>query len=79
MKELEKISKELAGGDRGEALRRLGSTPEGRKLEGMIDGEALREALRGGDGAALKRMLGELLSTPEGRKLADDVGKIMGK
>lgn len=75
----EKLARELAGGEKGEALRRLGSSPEGKKLEGMIDGEALRKALQSGNTATLQKMLGELLSTPEGRRLAGDVNKIMGK
>lgn len=77
MKDVQKLSNELAGGKKGEALRRLGSTPEGKKLESMIDGEALQKALQSGDGAALQKMLGALLATQEGRRLADDVSKIM--
>ncbi len=74
---MQKLSGALAGGEKGEALRRLGSTPEGKKLESMIDGAALEKAFQSGDAAALKGMLGALLATPEGKRLADDVGRIM--
>ena len=79
LNEMEKLSRSLSGGEKGEALRRLGTTPEGKKLESMIDGAALEKALESRNAAALQKMLGALLSTPEGRRLAADVEKIMGK
>ena len=45
----------------------------------MIDGAALEKAVKSGDGAALQKLLGALLSTPEGKSLAADVRRIMGK
>ena len=75
----EKFARELKKDGRGEALRRLGSSAEGKKLERMIDGEALQKAFQRGDAASLKKMLGALLSTPEGKALAEDIGRIMGK
>ncbi|MBR0040735.1 MAG: hypothetical protein IJP64_05090 [Oscillospiraceae bacterium] len=73
----EKLARELDRDGKGTALRQLGASPEGKKLEGMIDGAALQKAFACGDAAALKKMLGELLSTPEGRALAENVGRIM--
>ena len=78
MRDAEKLANELFRGEKGEALRALGSSAEGKALESALDGEALEKAFRRGDAAALKKMLGELLAMPEGRRLADDVGKIMG-
>ena len=60
-------------------LEQLAASRDGKKLSGMIDGAALEKAVRSGDGAALQRMLGTLLSTPEGKNLAADVQRIMGK
>ena len=77
--EADKLARELDRNGKGEKLRRLGASDAGKKLESMIDGAALRKAFESGDAAALRRMLGELLSTPEGRRLAADVGKIMDK
>ncbi len=79
MNDFKRLAKELEGGEKSAALRSLGSTPEGKRLEGMVDGAALEKALQSGDAASLKQMLGALLATPEGRRLAEDVGKIMGK
>ncbi len=75
----EKLARELEKDGRGEALRRLGASDAGKKLEGMLDGAALQKAFKSGDSASLRQMLGALLATPEGRALAEDVGRIMGK
>ena len=75
----EKLARELERSGKGEALRSLGASAEGKKIEGMIDGAALRKAFQSGNAAALQKMLGELLATPEGRALAEDVNRIMGK
>ena len=77
MTDLEKLAKEIASGRRGAELRALGSSAEARALESAVDGAALEKALRSGDSAALKGMLDRLLSTPEGRALAEGVGKVM--
>lgn len=78
MNDLERLTKELGRGEKGEALRKLGSSADGRALESAVDGAALEKAFASGDAATLRKMLGALLATPEGRRLADDVGKIMG-
>ncbi len=77
MNDLERLAKELGRGEKGEALRKLGSSADGRALESAVDGAALKKAFAEGDAAALRRMLGALLATPEGKRLAEDVGKIM--
>ena len=77
MKDLERLAKELGRGEKGEALRKLGSSADGRALESAVDGAALEKAFADGDAAALRRMLGALLATPEGKRLAEDVGIIM--
>ena len=79
MTDLEKLAGELERGGKGEALRDLGSSPAGKKLEGMVDGAALQQAFQRGDAAALRKMLGALLATPEGKALAEDVGRIMDR
>ena len=76
MNDLERFTKELCRGEKGEALRKLGSSADGRALESAVDGAALEKAFAVGDAAALRRMLGAL-ATPEGKKLSDDVRKIM--
>lgn len=58
------------------ALRRLADSAEGQKLGSLVDGEALEKAVRGGDTAAMQRMLAQVLQSPEGRKLADQIRRL---
>lgn len=77
MNDLKRLAQELGSGLKGDALRQLGSSSDGKKLESLVDGAALEKALAAGDSAALQRMLASLLATPEGKRLAEDVGSIM--
>ena len=77
VKDMEQLARELERGGKADALRQLGSSPAGKKLESMVDGAALQKAFQSGDAASLKRMLGALLSTPEGKALSDSVRGIM--
>jgi len=79
MKDLESLARALQGSGKKSELEQLAASKDGKKLESMIDGAALEKAVKGGDAAALQKMLGALLSTPEGKSLAADVQKIMGK
>ena len=61
-------------------LRRIGESPEGEKLRSALgDEQALSEAVRKGDRAALQGALSRLLATEEGRKLFRELGSMMGK
>ena len=40
MNDLERLAKELGRGEKGEALRKLGSSADGRALESAVDGAA---------------------------------------
>lgn len=74
--EFDKVEKALRG---REDLSALAETPEGRALSARLDDGALREAVRQGDGAALQDILQRVLSTPEGKALAEKVRKAVGK
>ena len=67
MKDLESIARALQSSGKAGELEQLAASRDGKKLSGMIDG------------AALQKLLGALLSTPEGKSLAADVRRIMGK
>ena len=79
MDSLEQIAKTLRSSGKKNELERLAASANGKRLEGMVDGAALEAAVKSGDAASLEKMLGALLSTPEGKALAADVQKIMGK
>lgn len=61
------------------ALREVSESAEARKLLREIDGESIESALKRGDTAALGAAFQKLLSTPEGKTLADRVQKAVGR
>lgn len=74
--DLEKLEREARGKS---ALQAAAESPEGRRLAETLDEKALRDAVRRGDSAALKKLLTAALSTPDGRALAAQVKKAVGK
>ena len=61
-------------------LRKIGESPDGRRLRAALgDEDALAEAVRRGDGEALRGALGRLLATPEGQWLFRELGSMTGK
>ena len=79
MEDLEKLRRELERSGKAGGLQDLARSPEGQKLKGMVDAQALRKAAQSGDSQALAKLLGGILETPEGRSLAESVRKLMGK
>lgn len=77
MQNFEQMGRELERRGKTEDIKRLAESEEGLKLAGMIDSRKLESAARSGDTEALRSMLGQLLSTQEGKKLADNVRKMM--
>ena len=60
------------------ALRAAAESAAGQKLMQSVDAGAVKRAAKSGDTAALKSILTQVLSTPEGRELAEKVQKAMG-
>ena len=79
MQNFEEIGRQLKQSGKERELRRLAETADGQKLCSMIDRQALEKAAKSGDAEALKNMLGKLLSTEEGQRLALTVKKMMEK
>lgn len=77
MQDLEKLGKELRRGGQAEKLRTLAASADGQKLSQMADRQALAEAAKRGDTAALQAMMGRLLSTAEGRRLSEQVRQLL--
>ena len=71
MDELEALEKELFSGKNGEALRALARSGEARRLGQRLDRAAAEEALLSGDAGKLRSVLEDILSTGEGRALAE--------
>ena len=60
-------------------LGALAASPESRALASQFDESAMRAAAKQGDTAAMQDILRRVLSTPEGKALAEKVQKAVEK
>ena len=79
MQNFDDVRKSLERQGKAGALEALARSPEGQKLAGMLDGDRLTRAAQAGDAQALRLLLGSVLGTDEGRKLAANIQKLMEK
>ena len=79
MRNFENIRQELERSGKGAELSALAQSADGEKLSAMLDGAKLQRAAQTGDAASLRAMLGTVLSTEEGRRLAANIKKLMEK
>lgn len=77
MQELEKLGQELSRSGKGDKLKSLADSADGMAVSRMLDPAAVEKAAKSGDMAALKSMLSRVLSTDEGKRLADSIQKAM--
>ena len=77
MQNFEQIGRELQRRGKTEQIRQLAESEDGAKLARLVDSNAVEQAARSGDGEALKAILSSVLNTREGRRLAEDVRKMM--
>ena len=77
MASLESLGKELERRGKTDALRNLAESEDGARLAAMLDQRALERAAASGDGEALRGILGTVLRTEEGRRLAESIRKMM--
>ena len=76
MEDLRGAAARLLSGERGEALRTLADSREASALGASPAAEAVADAVRSGDTAALRGALSAFLATPEGRALAEKVARM---
>lgn len=74
-----KYSQELLNGKNAETLKKLADGEDGRRVASLVDMKQLEAAAQSGNTAALGTMLSQILSTPEGRRLAEQVKKAVDK
>jgi hypothetical protein len=79
MQSFDGLRKELERSGKGTELNALAQSPDGEKLSAMLDGEKLQKAAQSGDAASLRAMLGTVLGTEEGRRLAANIKALMEK
>ena len=78
MRDLEKMGEELLRGQQGDAIRDIAASPEAQRLEKTLDPAAVERAARSGDGEQLRSLLMQVLSTEEGRSLAEKLSRLGG-
>ena len=73
--DLDGMKREL---EKNGALRAAASSDSAKKLMKNLDAAGLEQAAKRGDTEALKRYLTQVLATPEGKALAEQVRKAAG-
>ena len=76
MRDLEKEGKRLLAGEKGKALRAVAASEEARRLEAKLDPAAVERAVRSGDAKELGALLQRVLSTDEGKALAEKLSRL---
>ena len=71
--DLEQYGQQVRRSGKGEALEKLARSREGEALLAKVDGGKLEQAAKAGDMKALSAMLRDILSTPEGKRFAQQV------
>jgi len=74
----EDVGKELARQGKTDDLKKLAESADGQKISRMIDTDKIQQAAKSGDSKALHDMLSKVLSTDEGKRLAESVRKMLG-
>ena len=77
MQNFEQLGRELERRGKTGELRALAESEDGAKLSAMLDAEKLSAAAKSGDSAALRQMLGGVLRTEEGKRLAENIRRLM--
>ena len=77
MQNFEKLGQELDRMGKTEDIKRLAESDIGQRISRIVDAQAVEAAARSGDSQSLQQMLSQVLSTDEGKKLAESVQKLM--
>lgn len=77
MLDLERVNAEIEKSGKKDRLKSLADSAEGRAVSRMLDPAAVERAAKSGDTAALQSILSDVLSTDEGKRLAERLKKAM--
>ena len=77
MNNFSELEKQLRGNPNAEKLMKAADCAEGRRIAQSLDQTAVEKAARDGDSAALKNILSQVLSTPDGKALAQKLQQAM--
>ena len=74
----EDVGQELMRRGKTDDIKRLAESEDGQKISRMVDAEKIQQAAKSGDSKALHELLSAVLSTDEGKRLAENVRKMLG-
>lgn len=77
MNDLENLGRRLEQSGKSDKLRQLADSADGKAVSRMVDAEKIGKAAKSGDMAALQDILRGVLSTEEGKRLAENLKKAM--
>lgn len=77
MRNFESVGRELERRGKTDDIKRLADSADGQKIGRMIDPKAIETAAKSGDSKALQDILGRVLSTAEGKRLAESVQRLI--
>ena len=77
MRDLESVGRELERMGKTQKLKSIAESADGQRLSRMLDARAVEQAAKSGDAEALRGILGQVLGTDEGRRLAERLKKAM--
>lgn len=77
MQNFEQLGRELELRGKKRELEALAASEDSRRLAAMLDTAGIKEAAKAGDQDRLRAMLGTVLSTEEGRRLAEGIRSMM--
>lgn len=77
MLDMERISAELQKSGKADKLKTLAESEDGKAIQKMLDPDAVEKAARSGDTKAMQSIISSVLSTDEGKRLAESLKKAM--
>ncbi|MCI6646574.1 MAG: DUF935 domain-containing protein [Oscillospiraceae bacterium] len=77
MKNFESVERKLVESGKADAIRQIADSADGQRLAEKLDAKKVEQAAKSGDAEALRGILLEVLSTGEGKRLAEQLQKAM--
>jgi len=77
VKDLEKLGEELNKRGKTDAIKSLADSADGQAIGRMLDPAEVERAAKNGDAAAIRSILAQVLSTDEGKRLAESLKRAM--
>lgn len=77
MRKFEELSRELEKRGKADAVRQLAESEDGVQLSRMLSAGEAERAAKSGDTQAISELISRVLSTDAGKRLAENVKKMM--